>query len=291
MMRLQVINSHLPERFAHVIGEWATQALMVEAHLHPKPGLVTCVSSGSHRDMDIDTFRLSATTLKPFLVEFSHLGLSFPGTDLTKLLAALRPVGMQAEQAMMSATGQINTHKGAIFILGILCAALGYMMASRIKVSSFHLQNTVRKMCKDVTNELDNCKHASAGVHAYQQYGVTGIRGEAESGFPTLMQGFNAFKRAKHAGYSNDHALQLALLTCMSINDDSCLIKRGGISGLNYAKDQAKSLLNLKLNQQQMIDRLNLLDNKFVARNLSPGGSADCLSAIWLIYTIQTFAN
>ncbi|GAM70940.1 2-(5''-triphosphoribosyl)-3'-dephosphocoenzyme-A synthase [Vibrio sp. JCM 19236] len=227
MMQSNPSRQQDPSTLASVIGELATQALLVEANLHPKPGLVTARSTGSHSDMDIETFRLSAAALKPFLVEFSRLGLDFSGNDLTQLLTSLRPVGMQAEQEMMTATGQVNTHKGAIFILGVLCAALGYMSAKGIRVSPLHLQDTVRKMCAGVTEELASSQSATAGEHAFKQHGVTGIRGEAEAGFPTLMQGLNAYKRAKRDDCAKTHALQLALLTCISINDDSCLIKRG----------------------------------------------------------------
>ncbi|GAM56033.1 triphosphoribosyl-dephospho-CoA synthetase [Vibrio ishigakensis] len=133
MMQSNPSRQQDPSTLASVIGELATQALLVEANLHPKPGLVTARSTGSHSDMDIETFRLSAAALKPFMVEFSRLGLDFSGNDLTQLLTSLRPVGMQAEQEMMMATGQVNTHKGAIFIFGVLCAALGYMSAKGIR--------------------------------------------------------------------------------------------------------------------------------------------------------------
>lgn len=282
---------HNPNTLANVIGELATQALLVEANLHPKPGLVTAHSTGSHSDMDIETFRRSATALKPYMVEFSHLGNSFKGSDLTQLLASLRPVGIQAEHQMMQATKQVNTHKGAIFILGVLCAALGYMTANKIKVSPLHLQNTVRKMCQGLTQELADAQSKTAGEQAFQHHGVTGIRGEAEAGFPTLIKGLNAFRRAKRDGYTKELALQRALLTCISINDDSCLIKRGGLTGLNYAKSQARFILQDNLDSKQFNNRLHQLDIKFVSKNLSPGGSADCLSAIWLISMMESFSN
>ncbi|GAM77860.1 2-(5''-triphosphoribosyl)-3'-dephosphocoenzyme-A synthase [Vibrio ishigakensis] len=291
MMQSNPSHQQDPSTLASVIGELATQALLVEANLHPKPGLVTARSTGSHSDMDIETFRQSAAALKPFMVEFSRLGLTFCGTNLTKLLAQLRPVGMQAEQEMMTATSQVNTHKGAIFILGVLCAALGYMKAQSIKISPLHVQDTIRKMCKGITGELDSTQTTTAGEHAFKQHGVTGIRGEAETGFPTLMQGLNAYKRAKRDGYEKPQALQFALMTCISINDDSCLIKRGGLSGLNFAKEQAKSILQSNLDSRRFNTALQRLDIKFVERNLSPGGSADCLSAIWLISMMESFSS
>lgn len=264
MMHTQISPGDNTDTLASVIGELATQALLVEANLHPKPGLVTALSTGSHSDMDIKTFHRSAMALKPFMVEFSRLGLTFCGKNLTELLTQLRPVGMQAEQAMMAATSQVNTHKGAIFILGVLCAAIGYIKAQGIKVSPLYLQDTIRKMCKGLTGELSNTQTATAGEHAFKQHGVTGIRGEAEAGFPTLMQGLNAYKRAKRDGYEKQQALQVALLTCISINDDSCLIKRGGLSGLNYAKEQASSILQSNLDSNNLIKKctnltLNLL--------------------------------
>ncbi|MEZ9564252.1 triphosphoribosyl-dephospho-CoA synthase CitG [Vibrio artabrorum] len=290
------MNNHQPRKqnshpLASIIGELASQALLVEANLHPKPGLVTALSVGSHCDMNIETFRVSAMTLKPFMVEFAQLGLSFTGDDLTQLLASLRPIGVQAEQHMLQATKQVNTHKGAIFILGVLCAALGFMTVQGIKISPLHLQNTVHKMCKGLTGELNNTKSKTAGEQAFTQHGVTGIRGEAEAGFPTLMQGLNTYKRAKRDGHTKQHALKMALLSCISINDDSCLIKRGGLTGLNYAKAQATIILESNLDSSQLNNQLHQLDIKFVEKNLSPGGSADCLSAIWLISIMESIFN
>ncbi|HEY1395698.1 triphosphoribosyl-dephospho-CoA synthase, partial [Roseateles sp.] len=106
------------------IGRAATVALHDELALSPKPGLVTFTSNGSHRDMDARTFMRSISALRPYFVRIAHLGAT--GADFP----ALERAGIEAEARMLEATGGINTHRGAIFLLGLLCASAGAVLAA-----------------------------------------------------------------------------------------------------------------------------------------------------------------
>ncbi|WP_261858553.1 triphosphoribosyl-dephospho-CoA synthase CitG [Photobacterium sanguinicancri] len=284
---------------ARLIGHLAYHAMMLEVSLHPKPGLVTSLSSGAHCDMDIATFEASAQALLPHMIRFAEQGYCFSEqqmqkktfgsnkVDLTVLLASIRPLGLAAEQSMFSATKGVNTHKGAIFILGIVCAAMGYLMKRRGMITPSLIQQTTKSMCAGITRELSQGNATTNGEKVFKKHGIYGVRGEAEQGFPTLIAGLDVYHSAIASGRSNDHAMQLALLRCMATNMDSCLVKRGGLTGLDFARNNASKLLSQPFNPVQLRHQLTALDTEFINRNLSPGGSADFLSAIWLISQIE----
>ena len=111
--------------FADQIAELAYTALLSEARLSPKPGLVDSINNGSHKDMNLHTFEQSALALKPFFSHFVLEGMKTAEEPSSQILRKIRPLGLQAEQAMLQATEQINTHKGAIFAFGLVCTAIG----------------------------------------------------------------------------------------------------------------------------------------------------------------------
>ena len=110
---------------AAVIGKMAADALRAEAAATPKPGLVDMENSGAHRDMDYPLFLTSCSALEPYFAECAEIGSRAPEDDSRQALQSLREAGLEAEKAMFSATGGVNTHKGLIFSMGILCFCLG----------------------------------------------------------------------------------------------------------------------------------------------------------------------
>ncbi|MDC6130183.1 triphosphoribosyl-dephospho-CoA synthase, partial [Burkholderia gladioli] len=100
-----------------MIGAFAERCLRLEVDTWPKPGLVSRVDNGSHLDMNAGTFARSAAAIGPYLAELARAGAE------RREMAALRRIGLRAEHAMLAATGGVNTHRGAIFGLGLLCAA------------------------------------------------------------------------------------------------------------------------------------------------------------------------
>ncbi len=103
----------------------AAEALWQELELTPKPGLVDRLNNGSHRDMDHALFVRSIMAITPWFARFAELGEVHAAKPADRQLRILRPMGMACEQAMYAATGGVNTHKGGIFALGLLCFTPG----------------------------------------------------------------------------------------------------------------------------------------------------------------------
>lgn len=245
----------------------AEEALWLELELTPKPGLVDKLNNGAHRDMDHALFARSIAAITPWLVRFTELGDAHADKPAAEQLRIIRPIGMACEQAMYAATNGVNTHKGGIFALGLLCFTAG-----RVKnLTADRLCDEMRNICAGlVARELaGRSGRATAGERQYQQHGLTGARGEAESGFATV--------REVLARWNGD--LHELLLRLMAINQDSNLVSRGGIDGLRYVQGYAKGLLANGWDRRALLE----MDNALIRRNLSPGGSADLLSVGWML--------
>jgi triphosphoribosyl-dephospho-CoA synthase len=278
--------------FPHLVGHLAYHAMMLEVHLTPKPGLVDTANNGAHSDMDLNTFIQSADAIAPYMQQFVVAGWECSGLPANRLLTVLRPIGVRAEQAMLKVTRGINTHKGMIFILGLVCGALGWLKANHLNVDANHIRETIRQACQFlVVDELKNqpvSTFHTAGERMYQLYGLTGARGEAASGLSSVMQhSLPAYQTCLSAGASTEQALWQALLVLMANNDDSNLVSRGGIDGLNFVKNEAKQLLELGGYLYPEIEpALTALDKELIELHLSPGGSADLLAATWFIHEV-----
>lgn len=258
----------------------ALKALLYEVDVQPKPGLVDPVDHATHLDMDVFTFIDSAVSLHPYLAEFAQAGIDFKDDDLTKLFSQIRRIGVEAEKSMFEATGGINTHKGAIFSLGILLAAAGY--------DKDNVQAVTKKMLKGLTENdfknLDTKRKLTNGERMYLEYGITGIRGEAESGYPIVFEKSLPFLKA-HFGNDFGHVLLDTLMVIVSESYDSNVVKRGNLESLKHVQAYAKSVLDAGGCSdpvgREILDDMNSYCNE---NNLSLGGSADLL-----IITIYLF--
>ncbi|HAU5438284.1 TPA: hypothetical protein JD175_08220 [Cronobacter sakazakii] len=142
----------------------AVAALYAELNLTPKPGLVDCANSGAHRDMDHALFVASIRAIAPWLRVFYQQGVQDAGLAESEMLRRLRPAGLACEQAMFSATGGVNTHKGGIFSLGLLCAAAGRLAAQGESLTPTALCMTVSAMTRGiVARELAHGRRAAGG--------------------------------------------------------------------------------------------------------------------------------
>ena len=246
----------------------AEEALWQELALTPKPGLVDRRNNGAHRDMDHALFARSIEAITPWFSRFAELGNAFSHLPVNEQLRRIRPMGIACEQAMYAAMGGVNTHKGGVFSLGLLCFAAGRLG----EVSQASLCREVSAICQGlVASELSTrTTQATAGERQFHQFGLTGARGEAESGFATVRQALTGWNR-RH--------LHTLLLRLMAVNPDSNLVSRGGMSGLRYVQDYAQRLLAEGWDE----DALAEMDDALIARNLSPGGSADLLSVGWIL--------
>lgn len=268
-------------------AELAAEALYREIRLTPKPGLVDRVNSGAHKDMDFALFMSSIAAIAPWFSTFFNVGRETARLAGPQTLRAIRPTVLACEQAMFNATGGVNTHKGGIFSLGLLCAAAGRLTQRQENLTQRSLCEECSAICTGIVErELNNRGVAKTkGEQQFKAYGFTGARGEAESGFATVRHaGLPHFETALRRGASEDEALLRMLLGLMALNPDTNLVSRGGTKGLNYARRYARRILTVQhLTPEKLINALTNMDVQFIRRNLSPGGSADLIAVGWLL--------
>ena len=273
--------------FADQVAKQAVGALITEVCITPKPGLVDRANSGAHRDMDIFTFVDSSLALFPYFREITAYSLTYDGT-CDGLLPKLVPRGIQAEQDMLLATGGVNTHKGAIFSLGILCAAVATQAKQRDTAGEAVLQDACIALAAGRTraktlpvNDVTN------GTRIYAQYGLNGVLGEAAAGFPHVFNlALPRFREQIKRGNTIETAGVVALLHLIAHLDDTNIIARCGLEKLREVQAMVSSALaKLSKDQSDLQYRAYAkeLDSMFIQRGISPGGCADLLAATLLI--------
>jgi triphosphoribosyl-dephospho-CoA synthase len=263
----------------HEIGAAAVLALHDELALSPKPGLVTLTSTGSHDDMDARTFLRSMAALRGYFIEMAGLGAS--GADFP----ALQRRGLQAEADMLAATGGINTHRGAIFQLGLLCAAAGALAGEGVALSAAGLRATLLQRWGAALADRSLRPSTLPGGIAARALGLRSASQEAAQGFPVVFEtAAPALQRALQRGLDVQSARLDTLFHIIAVLDDSNLAHRGGADGLRFAQRAARGLLRAGgIQAPHGLRRALTVGAAFEARRLSPGGAADMLaSACWL---------
>jgi len=272
------------------IGRLATQAILYEAAVSPKPGLVDRRNAGAHKDMDVFTFLASAAALSPYFVQFAHLGMEHVNQDPKTLLRAIRKVGIEAEMAMLRATAGVNTHKGAIFSLGLICAAAGSLASADIDLEPQTIADYVSDMtmgiCEREYQGVDVKQNPTKGEQIYLKYGLTGVRGEAQAGFPNVMKySYPVLKRCLLQKQSGNISMLQAYLHLAGNVDDTNVLGRHDMEMSNYVKAETKRVLALggALEQKNMV-LLEEMDTDFINKNISPGGCADLLAVTLFLF-------
>ncbi len=263
----------------------AVRALHQELVLYPKPGLVSPLDNGAHTDMTPATFFRSLFALRRYFVHIARAGTAQPS------FATLQALGMAAEARMLRATGGVNTHRGAIFNLGLIAAAGGACPGASAEglchAVGARWGNAILQVAATMPRE------ASHGRWAAQQYGIRGARWQAAQGFPALVgQGLPAYRQALRDTGMPSRAALAAFFAIMAKLDDSNLVWRGGLAGLQFAQAQASAFLARGgvLQEDWEIQAL-VIHQQMVARRLSPGGSADLLAALLLLIGLETGAG
>ncbi|MBR8314931.1 triphosphoribosyl-dephospho-CoA synthase MdcB [Burkholderia dolosa] len=259
---------------AQRIAALAEHSLVLEIDTYPKPGLVSHVDTGSHSDMDAATFARSAAVLRPYFAELAEAGAR--DADM----AVLRKIGLRAEHAMLAATGGVNTHRGAIFGLGLLCAAAGARAAAGAAAHATTLGEFVaHRWGADILGgpRLPD----SHGERAGRRYSVGGARREAAGGFATVYRvGLPALRRAmRDVPHDAEAARVDACFALIAALDDTNLLHRGGRAGLDFARAVARAFVargGVRARDWRL--RAVAVHRAFVARRLSPGGAADLLA-------------
>lgn len=262
----------------------AQQALLYEVAATPKPGLVDRADNGSHRDMDYFTFLRSTPALYDYFARCIRLGRETAKLPPEQTFARLRLPGKLAEGRMLEATGGVNTHKGAIFSLGIVCGALG-----RLDRADWSNSQRVLHLCGQMTatvlEDFDRPMD-TAGQRLYLSHKITGIRGQAAAGYPAVGQlALPKLQAALRAGLGINEACCAVLVTLMAQTQDTNLIHRGGLDGQRRTAAMAKALLEREAFPGEA--SLRELNRRLVEENLSPGGCADLLAMTLLLHFLQ----
>ena len=283
----KILEDALLREDCQTAARLASQALLYEVAATPKPGLVDRKNSGSHRDMDFFTFQASVAALYPYFYRCVKIGRQT--ADAKETFRRLRLPGKLAEGEMLHATAGVNTHKGAIFSMGILCGALG-----RLERQQWRDPEAILAECAAMTEGLVSQDYVNlipetaktAGQKLYLQYGITGVRGQAEGGFPVVLNvGLPKLEAALAAGKSINEAGCAALLAMLADTADTNMIHRGGYE---QAKETSENLrILLKKEPFPTKETLEALDAEFIRRNLSPGGTADLLALVYLLHFLK----
>lgn len=271
------------------VSQYLTQAILLEVSTHPKPGLVTRLSNGAHKDMSIFTFMMSSAVLSKAFNDLQDIGQAHRGT-LAELFCKLRSYGVGAEAELLRVTKGVNTQRGILFAGGIVSAVSGYAM--NMGLSRDALLPMIKEMAAGlVAKELKNLDHAAmtAGEKLYYKYGITGIRGEVENGFPSVVNyGLPALEDAFNKGATINDALVHALIALMTVVEDSNIIWRTDYDTLLEVQRIAKDILNLgSVFTEKGRMAIAETERYFLQRRISPGGSADLLSVTITLYLLE----
>ena len=280
------------------IADLAVRALICEVDTTPKPGLVDRDNNGAHTDMNHFMFLRSALALRPCFVQCADLGLG-------GMVSAdeLRQIGLAGETAMFEATGGVNTHKGLVFSLGILCAACGILLAQKYAQDEDNFDGAIRfdgeelqKTCAQIAAGLLGENPAQTGASrsgavaethgevVRRETGISGVKGEALSGFETAFTlGLPVLRDAlDRVGEMNEACVE-TLIHLLAKTDDSNLVYRGGLEGLEFVRTRAEELLS---DDPGDMDAIRELDRECIERNLSPGGCADLLAITIMLHLV-----
>ena len=294
-----------PTTLPYIIAQLATQALQAELDTTPKPGLVDKDNNGAHRDMDYALMQRSIDTLHPYFVKLALLGC----TDALPTHTSIRDIGIEAERAMLSATNGVNTHKGALFSMGLAVVAAAH---EERKIAANEEQilkernggEDVLVSLQTTIKALAACFPDTNGTHGSKakllSKGATAIKGaldNAREGYEMLFAEWLPFyierRKARDA-----HTLHKTLLRIMCDLDDTNVIYRTDLATAEEVKQEARALLDNFSKAHTAEDKekriaaellaLKDMDKRYTARNISPGGAADMLSLTVFIGSIQT---
>lgn len=253
------IVNYLSDDFHQIIFD----SITLEAKLHPKFGLVTEKSCGSHPDMDFSLLEKARDAICDNLKEMVFLGYTY---DLDTAFKESKKMGIVAEEKMLKSTNGINCYKGLIYVLGLTCVSCGYVIKHNLtKDKIFEL---IAEMTKDAFLDFDNGEE-TFGKKAFKQYGLKGVRGEAYNGLPAVQKALEVLN-----GYESltDEALTMTLINIVGNIEDTVLLKRAGsLEKYHYFKNLISSIKTYDL---ELIERIT---EEAIGDNISIGGAADLL--------------
>ena len=301
-----------PTTLPYIIAHLATQALQAELDTTPKPGLVDKDNNGAHRDMDYALMQLSINTLHPYFVRLAFLGFA----DTLPSHTVIRDAGIEAEKAMLEATNGVNTHKGALFSMGLAVVAAAYEekkaaanKEERGKEREEEYLSSLQLTIKALAASFPDTSGTHGSKAKQLSNGTTTIKGaldNAREGYEKLFAEWLPFYN-EHRKSHDAHALHKTLLRIMCDLDDTNVIYRTNVVTAEEVKQEARALLASFEEAYAAEDKekcasaieekcasaellaLKDMDRRYTERNISPGGAADMLSLTVFIGSIQTY--
>ena len=276
-----LLDPHALPRFCGATARIAVGSLHAELVLHPKPGLVSLVDNGSHTDMTAVTFMRSMFALRHYFARICRAGFD------DAPFVVLQQLGIDAETRMLRATGGINTHRGAIFVLGMLCAAIGRARALDTSTEGDSLRAIMLTRWGDeLAAHTRPTAMRSHGLQVADRHAASGAREEGALGLPSVFEvGLPALRRTLAAGRGIYHARIDALFALMAHVSDTNVLYRGGSQGASTVKRQAAGFVDMGGTAHPEWRAYAMHCHRIlVSQKLSPGGAADLLAATCLVH-------
>ncbi|MBR5301323.1 MAG: citrate lyase holo-[Clostridia bacterium] len=288
----QIIDEHFADEFGKKAAQQAQRALLYEVAITPKPGLVDRANAGAHTDMDVFTFMDSACALREYFEQCARIGLAHRDKEPAACFDSLRTPGLLAEAAMKRATGGVNTHKGAIFSLGIYCAALGMGYdgsGSDVHAALTRCGEMTRARMEQELSAIAGGEARTFGEEIYKKSRIGGVREEAASGFAAVRDAsMPRLHAALEAGLNLNDAGICALAALMARTQDTNAVRRGGEEAAEQLRRDAQAMDErvlagiqagtLKDDIREIKETLAQWDGAMSAKRISPGGCADLLA-------------
>lgn len=251
----------------YLVADLAERALRLELDTTPKPGLVDRQDNGAHKDMDYALMSKSISALRPYL---TRLALE-SAKDIDP--AKIKEIGIEAEKAMLKATGGVNTHKGALFCIGLSVAAASCLACSTGAVEAYSFKELVSRAASEIPSA-----RGTHGAEAKRSFKAVGALENARAAYPELFTDWLPYYRSLEGDPFRCHKTLLHIMTTL---DDTNILHRRGAEGLAHAEAEAARLL-----EDFSESGLSSLNKDFIRENISPGGSADMLSLTIFIESI-----
>lgn len=274
-----------PTTIPYIIGHLASMALQAELDTTPKPGLVDRNDNGAHRDMDHALMQRSIQALHPYFVRLAQLGF----TDRQPCHDEIVNIGIEAEREMFKATGGVNTHKGALFSIGLAAVALAGESFCRITQAegcgTMAYNDVNSKQIQSLSNSIASLARLfpdTNGTHGSKAKANNILKGaldNAREGYTQLFKAWMPFYIDRIAEGDN-YALHKTLLRIMCDLDDTNIVYRTSMETMQEVKTEARQMLDTSRNIVNFEAALQAMNTDYIHRNISPGGSADMLSLV-----------
>ena len=251
----------------YLVADLAERALRLELDTTPKPGLVDRQDNGAHKDMDYALMSKSISALRPYLTRLAVESAK----DIDP--AKIKEIGIEAEKAMLKATGGVNTHKGALFCIGLSVAAASYLASTTGSVEAYSFKELVSRAASEIPSA-----RGTHGAEAKRSFKAVGALENARAAYPELFADWLPYYRSREGDPFCCHKTLLHIMTTL---DDTNILHRRGAEGLAHAEAEAARLL-----EDFSESGLSSLNKDFIRENISPGGSADMLSLTIFINSI-----